>query len=58
MQDVSKENKLNLLINHIDALVYELISEVANYTEVMEFISNMYVKTPRPNFYTLCSDIL
>ena len=46
-----------LLINDIDAAVYELISEAANYTEAIEFLPNTCAKTPSPIFarYTLMS---
>ena len=57
MQDETEENKLNLLINHIDAAVYEQISEAAIYNEAIDFLSNTYAKTLSPVFarYTLMS---
>ena len=55
MQDVNDANKLNLLINHIDAAVYELIAEATTYNEALAILTNIYAKTPSPIFarYTL-----
>ena len=55
MQDVKDASKLNLLINHIDAAVYELIAEATTYNEALAILTNIYAKTPSPIFarYTL-----
>ena len=37
MQDVNDANKVNLLINHIDAAVYELIAEAATIMMLLPF---------------------
>ena len=46
MQDVNDANKLNLLINHIDAAVYEFIAEATTYNEALAILTNIYSKTP------------
>jgi len=35
IENLSEENKLNLLINHVDASVFELISEATTYAAAM-----------------------
>ena len=50
MQDVSDANKLSLLINHIDAAVYELIAEATTYNEALAILTNIYAKTLSPIF--------
>ena len=42
--------KLNLLINHVDASVYELISEVTAYNDAIRVLESTYVKRTNPIF--------
>ena len=44
MQNVTEANKLNLRINHIDAAVYEIISEAANYIKAIKLLLNKYLE--------------
>ena len=57
MPDVTEANKLSLLINHIDAAVYELISEAASYEEAIQILTTTYATTPNSIFarYALMS---
>ena len=48
MQDVYYVNKPNLLFNHIDAAVYELIAEATTYNDALAILTNSYAKTPSP----------
>ena len=41
MQEISDADKLNLLVNHIDASVYELISEATTYNDTVEILAIM-----------------
>ena len=45
MPDVSEVNKLSLLINHMDAAAYELISKATSYEEVIQILTHTYAKT-------------
>ena len=40
MQNLTEANKLNLLVNHIDAVVYENISEAASFEDAVELLSH------------------
>ena len=44
--EVSAEDKLNLLINHVDATVYELILEAPNYDDAINLLTNTYARAP------------
>ena len=46
IEGVTNEDKLNLLTNHIDASVYELISEATTYEGAVTILANTYAKTP------------
>ena len=35
MQNLTESDKLNLLVNHIDAAVYEIISEAASFEDAV-----------------------
>ena len=48
--EVSAEDKLNLLINHIDATVYELISEAPDYDDAIKLLTNIYARASSPIF--------
>ena len=50
MKVVDNANKLNLLINHIYADVYELIAEATTYNDALAILTDIYAKTPSPNF--------
>ena len=50
MEDVSEAIKFNLLVNHIDAAVYELIAETTSYENAVTILSNTYARTPSPIF--------
>ena len=50
MTEVSDTEKLNLLINHVDASVYELISEVTTYKDAIKVLESTYVKRTNPIF--------
>ena len=53
--EVSADDKLNLLINHVDATVYELFSEAPDYDDAINLLTNTYERAPSPIFtkYTL-----
>ena len=40
MPEISDADKLNLLINHADASVYELISEVTMYNDAIKILES------------------
>ena len=50
MQNLTEADKLNLLVNHIDAAVYEIISEAASFEDAVELLSHTYAKSPSPIF--------
>ena len=52
---VSADDKLNLLINHVDTTVYELFSEAPDYDDAINLLMNTYARAPSPIFarYTL-----
>ena len=50
MTELSDVVKLNLLINHVDASVYELISEVTTYNDAIKVLESTYVKRTNPIF--------
>ena len=50
MTEISDAEKLNLLINHVDASVYELISEVTTYNDAIKVLESSYVKRTNPIF--------
>ena len=50
MQNLTEADKLNLLVNHIDAAVYEIISEAASFEDAVELLSHTYAKSPSPVF--------
>ena len=43
-------DKLNLLINHVDASVYEIISEGTTYNDAVEMVASTYAKRPNSIF--------
>ena len=45
IENVSEANKLNLLINQIDAAVYECISEAGTYNEAIQIVLDTFAKT-------------
>ena len=47
---VDAEDKLNLLINHFDATVYELFSEVPDYDDAINLLTNTYARAASPIF--------
>ena len=53
--EVSADDKLNLLINHVDATVYELFSGEPEYDDAINFLTNTYARAPSSIFarYTL-----
>ena len=53
--EVSAEDKLNLLINHVDATVYKLISETPVYNDGINLLTGTYARAPSPIFarYTI-----
>ena len=40
MPEISDADKLNLLINHINTSVYELISKVTTYNDIIKILEN------------------
>ena len=50
MQEISDADKLNLLINRVDASVYELISEATAYNDAAEILASTYAKRSNPIF--------
>ena len=46
----SKENKLNILIDHVDTSVYECISEAEPYEAAITILHNVYIKPINENF--------
>ena len=50
MQNLTEADKLNLLVNHIDAAVYEIISKAASFEDAVELLSHTYAKSPSPIF--------
>ena len=50
LEGVTEADKFNLLINHIDSGVYELISETKTYDTTVELIKATFDKTPSPKF--------
>ena len=42
--DITEANKLKILINHVDAAKYELISEVDTYDEAVRTLRNIFVR--------------
>ena len=48
--EVNGEENRNLLINHVDATVYELISEAPDYDDAINFLTNTYARAPSPIF--------
>ena len=50
MDGINDSEKLDLLINHIDSSVYELISESETYNEAVDLLNSIYAKTPSPIF--------
>ena len=50
MTEVSDTEKLNLLINHVDASVHKLISEVTTYNDAIRVLESTYVKRTNPIF--------
>ena len=47
---VTEEDKLNLLINHVDAAVYELFCEAVSFEAAIELLKEIYAKAPNPIF--------
>ena len=41
---ITEQNKLNILINHVDATIYELISKIDTYAEAVATLHKIYVK--------------
>ena len=50
MQEKSDTDMVNLLINHVDASVYNLISEATTYNNAVKILANTYAKRPNPIF--------
>ena len=50
MQNLTEAGKLNLLVNHTDAAVYEIISEAASLEDAVELLSHNYAKNPSSIF--------
>ena len=48
--EVSVEDKLNLLIKHVDATVYKLFSEAPDYDVAINLLTNTYARAPCPIF--------
>ena len=53
--EISEDDKLNFVINHVDATVYELFSEAPDYNDAIYLLTNTYAQAPSPVFarYTL-----
>ena len=49
-QEISDADNLIFLINHVDASVYELISEATTYNDAAEILASTYSKKPSPSF--------
>ena len=48
--DITEANKLKILINHVDAAMYELFSEVDTYDEAVRTLRNIFVKPTKEIF--------
>ena len=44
MEGVSEENKLNILINHVDTSVYKYISKAEIYEAAITILHSIYIK--------------
>ena len=57
IENETEANKLNLLINHIDAAVYEYIFEAGTYDEAIQILPDTFAKAPSSIFarYALMS---
>ena len=55
-ENVAQPHKFNLLVNHINVAVYELIAEATGYENAITILSNTCAKTLSPIFdrYTVC----
>ena len=49
-EDISEADKLNLLINHVNAAVYEIISDAASYNDAITQLERVYAATPNSIF--------
>ena len=49
-EDILEADKLNLLINHVNAAVYEIISDAANYNDAITQLERVYAATPNSIF--------
>ena len=49
-ENISDEDKLSLLVNRVDALVYEIISEENTYDNAICKLQDVYVKSPNSIF--------
>ena len=48
LDKLSAEDKLNLFIYHVDATVYDLISETTIYDGAINLLTNTYARPPSP----------
>jgi len=48
--EVANADKLSLLVNHVDAVVYELITEATAYDDAGNTLQGVYAKPPNPIF--------
>ena len=44
IEGVSEENKLNILVNHVDTSVHEYISEAETFEAAITILHNIYIK--------------
>ena len=44
IKEITNENKLNVLINHIDSATYKLVSDCESYDEAVTTLRNIFVK--------------
>ena len=49
-ENISDEDKRSLLVNHVDALVYEIISEANTYDNAIRKLRDVYAKPPNSIF--------
>jgi len=56
--EVSDADKLTLLINHVDAVVYEVISEATTYDDAVKCVSRVVRETTESSFCTIFAEVL
>ena len=50
VDNVTEDQKLNILINHVDSTAYEYVSEAANYASAIEILQKVFVRSANEVF--------